>query len=366
MRLSEGYLYPPEGSSWGDVVYVVVFPKVQNVVQEQEENQIHYIPSICDNKRKGDDIENPGSKTRRMDKKRCVDLIVLGLPWKSTEEDMRKYFSQFGELLLVQVKRDGKTGQSKGFGFVRFGDFEAQSKCLAQRHMIDGRWCEVNIPASNEQSGPPMNRKVFIARCSEDITADDLHKYFSKFGEVSDVFIPKPFRAFAFVTFMDAEIAQSLCGEDHIIKGTSVHVSSATPKSFGKYEDQSQGGRERDGRRDRDRGDYDRLRRRGDNNTTVRNETAMDQNMGMNFLNSAMLAAAQAVLSGQGGWPGMGGTQQPGASQDQTMAQSYRGTSRPDSGGQSYTGWGYDSQASTQGGGYSGWSGRGGAAGGWS
>lgn len=47
VRLSEGYLYPPEGSSWGDVVYVVVFPKVQNVVQEQEENQIHYIPSIC-------------------------------------------------------------------------------------------------------------------------------------------------------------------------------------------------------------------------------------------------------------------------------------------------------------------------------
>eukprot|EP00105_Crassostrea_gigas_P017494 XP_011435281.2 PREDICTED: TAR DNA-binding protein 43 [Crassostrea gigas] len=256
VRLSEGYLYPPEGSSWGDVVYVVVFPKVQNVVQEQEENQIHYIPSICDNKRKGDDIENPGSKTRRMDKKRCVDLIVLGLPWKSTEEDMRKYFSQFGELLLVQVKRDGKTGQSKGFGFVRFGDFEAQSKCLAQRHMIDGRWCEVNIPASNEQSGPPMNRKVFIARCSEDITADDLHKYFSKFGEVSDVFIPKPFRAFAFVTFMDAEIAQSLCGEDHIIKGTSVHVSSATPKSFGKYEDQSQGGRERD--------DWSRRCRRGE------------------------------------------------------------------------------------------------------
>lgn len=107
----------------------------------------------------------------------------------------------------------------------------------------------------------------------------DLHKYFSKFGEVSDVFIPKPFRAFAFVTFMDAEIAQSLCGEDHIIKGTSVHVSSATPKSFGKYEDQSQGGRERDGRRDRDRGDYDRLRRRGDNNTTVRNETAMDRSI---------------------------------------------------------------------------------------
>ena len=32
---------------------------------------------------------------------------------------------------------------------MRFGDYEAQAKCLSQRHMIDGRWCEVNIPASN-------------------------------------------------------------------------------------------------------------------------------------------------------------------------------------------------------------------------
>lgn len=73
--------------------------------------------------------------------------------------------------------------------------------------------------------------KVFVGRCTEDLTADDLRDYFSKFGEVTDVFIPKPFRAFSFVTFLDPEVAQSLCGEDHIIKGVSVHVSNAAPKS---------------------------------------------------------------------------------------------------------------------------------------
>lgn len=48
---------------------------------------------------------------------------------------------------------------------------------------------------------------------------------------MTDVFIPKPFRAFAFVTFLDADVAQNLCGEDHIIKGTSIHVSNAVPKN---------------------------------------------------------------------------------------------------------------------------------------
>ena len=36
---------------------------------------------------------------------KCSDLIVLGLPWKSTEDDLRNYFEQFGELLMVQVSK---------------------------------------------------------------------------------------------------------------------------------------------------------------------------------------------------------------------------------------------------------------------
>jgi len=39
------------------------------------------------------------------------------------------------------------------------------------------------------------------------------------------------------VTFADADVAHSLTGDDHIIKGTSVHVSSATPKHSERYSD---------------------------------------------------------------------------------------------------------------------------------
>ena len=46
------------------------------------------------------------------------------------------------------MKKDLKSGQSKGFGFIRFATYEAQMRVLAQRHMIDGRWCDVKIPNS--------------------------------------------------------------------------------------------------------------------------------------------------------------------------------------------------------------------------
>ena len=59
---------------------------------------------FAENKRKGDEgLENPMAKTKRVERMRCSDLIVLGLPWKSNEDDLRNYFSQFGELLMVQV-----------------------------------------------------------------------------------------------------------------------------------------------------------------------------------------------------------------------------------------------------------------------
>ena len=88
------------------------------------------------------------AKNKKVDKNKCSDLIVLGLPWKTTEPELREYFEAIGEVLMAQVKKDAKTGQSKGFGFIRFASYETQMRVLSQRHMIDGRWCDVKIPNS--------------------------------------------------------------------------------------------------------------------------------------------------------------------------------------------------------------------------
>lgn len=212
VRLVDGRFHPPD-NGWGNVVYYCVFPK---------DACLHN----SENKRKSDEqLENSTAKTKRLEnRQKCSDLIVLGLPWKTSEQDLRQYFESFGEVLMAQVKKDPKTGQSKGFGFIRFSSYESQVRALSKRHLIDGRWCDVKIPNSKDGQASELSRKVFVGRCTEDLSSDDLRDYFSKFGEVTDVFIPKPFRAFAFVTFVDPDVAQSLCGEDHIIRGTSIHA----------------------------------------------------------------------------------------------------------------------------------------------
>ncbi|XP_053989478.1 uncharacterized protein LOC128896888 isoform X3 [Hylaeus anthracinus] len=134
IRLVDGRLHPPE-NGWGKAVYFCVFPK---------------------------------AKTKRMETKlRCTDLIVLGLPWKTTEQNLREYFETFGEVLMAQVKKDAKSGQSKGFGFIRFGSYESQLRCLAQRHMIDGRWCDVKVPNSKNIDGLMMARQYDTSKHNE-------------------------------------------------------------------------------------------------------------------------------------------------------------------------------------------------------
>ena len=61
----------------------------------------HFVPA---DKRKSDDYnENSTAKNKRVEKNKCSDLIVLGLPWKTTEPELREYFESFGEVLMAQV-----------------------------------------------------------------------------------------------------------------------------------------------------------------------------------------------------------------------------------------------------------------------
>lgn len=62
---------------------------------------------VAEHKRKfydHDQVGNGTAKTKRMNMNtKCSDLIVLGLAWKTTEQELRQYFEEFGEVLMAQV-----------------------------------------------------------------------------------------------------------------------------------------------------------------------------------------------------------------------------------------------------------------------
>merc|ERR1712008_142181 len=109
--------------------------------------------------------------------------------------------------------------------------------------MIQDRWCDVKVSEKNEKKNAKVaaSSKIFVARLSMTWATEDLKEHFEKFGPVADVFIPKPFRSFGFVTFQESKTAQSLFGKDHLIKGVRVQIGSAQPR-MKQSQDQGHGG----------------------------------------------------------------------------------------------------------------------------
>ena len=67
------------------------------------------------------------------DPDKTLNLIILGLPYKTTEDDIREYFEPFGEILMVQLKKRPGSGESKGFAFIKFADKEVEKKVGIKR-----------------------------------------------------------------------------------------------------------------------------------------------------------------------------------------------------------------------------------------
>ncbi len=57
-------------------------------------------------------------------------LFVGGLPYETTEEELKKAFSNSGTVESVNIITDRMTGRSKGFGFVEMASDEEGDKAI--------------------------------------------------------------------------------------------------------------------------------------------------------------------------------------------------------------------------------------------
>ena len=74
------------------------------------------------------------------------NLFVGSLAYATTDDTLREFFEQIGEVERASVATDRETGRSRGFGFVTFVDEANNQKAIDQLNgkELDGRAITVN------------------------------------------------------------------------------------------------------------------------------------------------------------------------------------------------------------------------------
>lgn len=164
-------------------------------------------------------------------------LFVGGLNPKTSEESLRSYYSQWGEITDVVVMKDPRSNKSRGFGFVTFKDSASVDKAQTDRpHKLDGKEVDSKRAMPREDTSPEVHaavKKIFVGGLKKDVTNDDLAQHFGTFGTVTDAQIviakdTNTSRGFAFVTFDDTDsVDKVILARPHTICGHKADVRKA-------------------------------------------------------------------------------------------------------------------------------------------
>lgn len=82
-----------------------------------------------------------------------MNLYVSNLSFNVQDEDLRGFFTPYGEVTSARIINDKTTGQSRGFGFVEMTDDTAARKAMAELNdaTVDGRNIKVVEARPKEQ-----------------------------------------------------------------------------------------------------------------------------------------------------------------------------------------------------------------------
>lgn len=91
-----------------------------------------------------------------------MNIYVSNLSFNVQDEDLREFFTPYGEVTSAKIIIDKATGQSRGFGFVEMSDDAAAQKAIAELNngVVDGRTVKI-MEARPKEDRPTKSKSPF-------------------------------------------------------------------------------------------------------------------------------------------------------------------------------------------------------------
>src|SRR4051812_2839450 len=91
-----------------------------------------------------------------------MNIYVSNLSFNVQDEDLREFFTPYGEVTSAKIINDRESGKSRGFGFVEMSDDTASKKAIAELDGADveGRTIKV-MEAKPKEDRPARSSNGF-------------------------------------------------------------------------------------------------------------------------------------------------------------------------------------------------------------
>lgn len=202
-------------------------------MNEKENNVLNDIPCV-EKENISKSVEQTVSEGTGSTIREDGKMFIGGLNWETTDESLRAYFEQFGEVTECNVMRDSSTSRSRGFGFLTFKDPKCVNTVMVKEHYLDGKIIDPKRAIPREEQ--EKTAKMFVGGVSQDCTEEEFKEFFSTFGRVIDATLMidkdtgRP-RGFGFVTFESEAAVENVMAQPYLaIHDKQVEVKRATPK----------------------------------------------------------------------------------------------------------------------------------------
>jgi RNA recognition motif-containing protein len=210
---------------------------------EEEQNENDLEDDDEEEKEEKDDNENKKTKPKSITKnKKIIDIdeeleeekdkpkksnnilygiLIVGLPFETTETELKNIFSKYGEIVRVYLPKYKNTQKNIGHCYIYFSNEESAQKSLElNNHRIRNRYMEISLSNIRNNNFKDTNEKIdpddvpldcttaFVKNLAYHVTEKEVEEKFKTCGDINQIrFVYEPqtnkFKGFCYIDFKE-------------------------------------------------------------------------------------------------------------------------------------------------------------------